>query len=195
MKTFAIFLLSKETFTIRTCSILESFFRKLLSKATFERKLSSVSLPLRSRCMKLFIHCELNAYTVTLLSLQPAFRLKLSWPILQTTAMAYQLLAGTNARATYCQNRHPWNRHQLSLTNCSRLQRRTVSFYFPAVGARSIAMSMSVRLLHSSLGPPESSSQTASRSVQPLLQGSRSLQADRQTDKPRYFVCSNRPHL
>jgi len=46
MKTFAIFLLSKETFTIRTCSILESFFRKLLSKATFERKLANVSLAL-----------------------------------------------------------------------------------------------------------------------------------------------------
>jgi len=46
MKTFAIFLISKETFTIRTCPILESFFRKLLSKATLERKLSSVSLPL-----------------------------------------------------------------------------------------------------------------------------------------------------
>ena len=46
MKTFAIFFLSKETFTIRTCSILDSFFRKLLSKATLERKLSSVSLPL-----------------------------------------------------------------------------------------------------------------------------------------------------
>jgi len=45
MKTFAIFLLSKETFTITTCSILERFFRKLLSKATFERKLFSVSLP------------------------------------------------------------------------------------------------------------------------------------------------------
>ena len=45
MKTFAVFLLSKETFTIRTCSILESFFRKLLSKVTFERKLASVSLP------------------------------------------------------------------------------------------------------------------------------------------------------
>jgi len=43
-KTFAIFLLSKETFTIRTCSILASFFPKWLSKATFERKLSSVSL-------------------------------------------------------------------------------------------------------------------------------------------------------
>jgi len=34
MKTFAIFLLSKETFWIRACSILESFFHKLLSKAT-----------------------------------------------------------------------------------------------------------------------------------------------------------------
>jgi len=45
MKTFAVFLLSKETFTIRTCPVPESFFRKLLSKATFERKLSSVSLP------------------------------------------------------------------------------------------------------------------------------------------------------
>jgi len=33
---------------IRTCSVLASFFRKLglLSKVTFERKLSSVSLPL-----------------------------------------------------------------------------------------------------------------------------------------------------
>jgi len=48
MKTIGIFLLSKETFTIRTCYILESFFRKLLLKATFERKLSSVSLPLGS---------------------------------------------------------------------------------------------------------------------------------------------------
>jgi len=48
MKTFAIFLLSKETLTIRTCSILESFFRKLLSQVTFERKLSSVSLVLRT---------------------------------------------------------------------------------------------------------------------------------------------------
>ena len=48
MKPFTIFLLLKETFTIRTCSILESFFRKLLSKATFERKLSSVSLPLQA---------------------------------------------------------------------------------------------------------------------------------------------------
>jgi len=48
MKTFAILLLSKKTFTIRSCSILASFFRKLLPKATFERKLSSVSLPLQT---------------------------------------------------------------------------------------------------------------------------------------------------
>jgi len=45
------------------------------------------------------------------------------------------------------------------------------------------------------LGPPESTSQTASWSVQPFLQGSRSWQTDRQTDHVwRYFVCSNRPH-
>jgi len=47
MKTFAVFLLSEETFTVRTCSVLESFFRKFLSKATFQRKLSDVSLPLQ----------------------------------------------------------------------------------------------------------------------------------------------------
>jgi len=33
------------------------------------------------------------------------------------------------------------------------------------------------------LGPPESTSQTASQSVQPVLQGSRSWQTDRQTDR------------
>jgi len=43
---------------------------------------------------------------------------------------------------------------------------------------------------HGFLGPPESTTQTASRSVQPLLQGSRSWQ----TDRPRYSVCNNRPH-
>jgi len=40
--------------------------------------------------------------------------------------------------------------------------------------------------VHDSLGPRESSTQTASRSVQPLLQG---LQVcDRPTDRPRYSV-------
>ena len=41
MKAFAVFLLSNETFRIRTCSILEIFF----SQVTFERKLSCMSLP------------------------------------------------------------------------------------------------------------------------------------------------------
>ena len=39
---------------------------------------------------------------------------------------------------------------------------------------------------------PWSVPQTASRSVQPFLQGSRSLQTGY---TPRYSVCSNRPHL
>ena len=108
------------------------------------------------------------------------------------------------------------------------------------------------RLIHGSLDPPDSASQTASRSVQPFLhssrqtvpilystmgrhfptlkiaashgeiwtpsntwflahssphpkqhlericrflQGSRSLQTDRQTDRPCYSVCNNRRHL
>jgi len=46
-----------------------------------------------------------------------------------------------------------------------------------------------------SLGPPESSTQTASWSVQPFLHGSLRWQADRQTDRPLYSVSSNRPHL
>jgi len=50
-------------------------------------------------------------------------------------------------------------------------------------------------LIHSSLGPAESTSQTPSRSVHPFLQDSRSLQTGRQTDRPRYFVRSNRSHL
>ena len=45
------------------------------------------------------------------------------------------------------------------------------------------------------LGPPVSIIQTASRSVQPLLQGSRSCQIERPTDRPRYSVCKNRLHL
>ena len=44
-------------------------------------------------------------------------------------------------------------------------------------------------LMHGSPGPPESSTQTASRSVQPFLQGSLVWQTDWQTDS------NNRPHL
>jgi len=42
---------------------------------------------------------------------------------------------------------------------------------------------------HRSLGPPYSASQTACRSVQRFLQGSRSWQTDRRTDRPPYSVC------
>ena len=41
------------------------------------------------------------------------------------------------------------------------------------------------------LGPNRVRIQTSSRSVQPFLQGSRL----RPTDRPRYSVCNNRPHL
>jgi len=59
---------------------------------------------------------------------------------------------------------------------------------------------MDAHLTHSSLGPPESSTQTASRSVQLFLQGSLlwqtdSRQTDRPTDRPRYSVGNNKPHL
>jgi len=47
-------------------------------------------------------------------------------------------------------------------------------------------------LTHGSLGPPKSTSRTASRSVEPFC---RAQGRDRQTDRPRYSVCSNRPHL
>jgi len=44
------------------------------------------------------------------------------------------------------------------------------------------------------LGPPDYTSLTASRSVQPFLQGLRSWQTDRQTDHATP-VCNDRPHI
>ena len=46
-------------------------------------------------------------------------------------------------------------------------------------------------LTYGSLCPPESSTQTASRSVQPFL---RDHYCDRPTGRPRYSVCNNMPH-
>ena len=46
---------------------------------------------------------------------------------------------------------------------------------------------------NASLVPPESASQTASRSVQPFFCGAHDC--DRPTDRPRYSVGNNRPHL
>jgi len=42
---------------------------------------------------------------------------------------------------------------------------------------------LNLHLIHSSLGPPESSTQTASRSVQPFLQCSLVWQTDQHTDR------------
>ena len=51
-------------------------------------------------------------------------------------------------------------------------------------------------LIHGSFRPHESAPlQMASRLVQPFLQGSRTWFTDRHTDRPRYSVCGNRPHL
>ena len=47
---------------------------------------------------------------------------------------------------------------------------------------------LDTHLTNGSLGPPESATQTASRSAQPSLQGSRMWPIDRQTDRPRYSV-------
>ena len=50
-------------------------------------------------------------------------------------------------------------------------------------------------IMHGSLGPAQSTSQMAYRSVQLFLQGSRLQQTNRQTDIPHYSTCNNRPHL
>jgi len=49
-------------------------------------------------------------------------------------------------------------------------------------------------LIRASLQPPESMSQTASRSVQPFFAGL-TIVKDRHTIRPSYSVCNNRPHL
>jgi len=45
------------------------------------------------------------------------------------------------------------------------------------------------------MGTRECTSQITYQSVQRFLQGSRSWQTDRQTDRPWYSVCNNRPRL
>jgi len=55
------------------------------------------------------------------------------------------------------------------------------------------SQNLNPHLIHGSLGPPESSTEAASRSVQPFLQGSLVWQTDLRTDRPRYSVGSNRP--
>ena len=61
--------------------------------------------------------------------------------------------------------------------------------------AQSHAAVLYPHLIYSFLDPSESTSQTASGSVQPSLQGSQLLQTDRQTNRPRYSISSSRLHL
>jgi len=51
------------------------------------------------------------------------------------------------------------------------------------------------QLVHGSLGPPESSIQTAYRSVQSFYRAPSVTYTDRLTDRPRYSVGNNRLHL
>jgi len=48
-----------------------------------------------------------------------------------------------------------------------------------------------LHLIHGSFGPPESSTQTVSRSVQPFC---RDHYCDRPIDRQPYSICNNRPH-
>ena len=50
-------------------------------------------------------------------------------------------------------------------------------------------------LTYGSLGPPESTTQTASRSVHLFLQGSLLRPADRHTQTDPHYICSKRLHL
>jgi len=76
----------------------------------------------------------------------------------------------------------------------SRFSRQ--SLYF-TIGCRTFPLRIALRmgdlgthLIRGCLGPFELTCRTASRSVQPFLQGSLSWQTDRSTDRPRYSVCS-----
>jgi len=53
-----------------------------------------------------------------------------------------------------------------------------------------LCMGCRPHLIHGSLGPPKSTPQTASRSVQPVF----ARQTNWQTDRPCYSVCKSRPH-
>jgi len=77
----------------------------------------------------------------------------------------------------------------------------TASLYF-TMGRRPLKIApvhrgVGPHLMHDSLGPPKYSTQTVSRSVQPFLQAHHRDRrpTDRQTDRPRYSIGNNRPHL
>ena len=79
---------------------------------------------------------------------------------------------------------------QLLLSSCYTAIESPYTLQWASIPPQNFALARKLRI-HASLGPPESTSQTASRLVQPFLQGSLSWQAD----SPRYSACNNRPRV
>jgi len=72
----------------------------------------------------------------------------------------------------------------------------TLQWAAPPLSKLPIAMAASGPTSNSGfLDPPESSTQSVSRTVQPFLHGSLTNVTDRPTDSPGYSVCNSRPHL
>jgi len=63
---------------------------------------------------------------------------------------------------------------------------------FPLKIAPLRGVDLNPHLIHGSLGPPKSTTQRTSRSLQPFC---RAHDCDRLTNRPRYSICHNRPHL
>jgi len=62
----------------------------------------------------------------------------------------------------------------------------------PKIAPIGLGIDLDPHLIHGSLDPPESTRQTASRSVHPY---GRAHDRNRLTDRPCYSVCNNRLHL
>jgi len=89
------------------------------------------------------------------------------------------------------------NPNGISIGSAVFAQVTTVSIYFTMGHPSPLKLPLSMErsgpnLIHGSLDPPESSTQTASRSIEPFLQGSPVWQTDRQIT---ILVGNNRPHL
>jgi len=63
---------------------------------------------------------------------------------------------------------------------------------YPSPSKLPLACESQPHLIHGSLGPPKSTPQMTSRSLQPFLHSSGS---NRQTNRPCYSTCNSRPHL
>jgi len=92
-----------------------------------------------------------------------------------------------------------WSSFSLELGSCcSFSQPFPVQITFLRQNCRFASGDLDHHLTHGSMGPPQSTSQMASQSVQLFfawLTIVTDQPIDRQTDTPHYSVCNNRPHL